>query len=237
LNSLSPAAWDRIYHFGPWKKRHALLGDKIQKIAKLLPSKDASLLYRSLCSQWQNPEKVVLGVESDFIIDNFNQSIGSDIKLYAQWLKLRDFQTYLAGDILVKVDRASMAVGLEARSPLLDHQLVEWAWSLPIEMNIRHGVGKSLLRQVLYKHVPQRLIDRPKMGFGVPIVHWLRKELKDWAAALLDEKRLKHEGYFDPKPIVDLWKQHQSGARNVQHQLWTVLMFQSWLETQNAAPF
>ena len=150
----------------------------------------------------------------------------------SEYMMLEDACHYMADDILVKVDRAAMACSLETRVPLLDHRVFEFAWRLPLHYKVRGGTGKHLLRQVLYRHVPQTLIDRPKQGFSVPIDSWLRGPLKDWAAALLEPVRLRREGYFDPGPIQQKWLEHQSGKRNWQRHLWDVLMFQAWLEHQ-----
>jgi len=233
LNSVSPGRWDALFGAArmclPRSVRVQHPGDKLQKLAGLLTADSPRSLYGGLVSIWRDPEQVVLGATEPATIVN-----GSDL-----WLESRDFReammfwdaaTYLPDDILTKVDRASMGVSLETRLPILDHRIVEFSWRLPLSMKIRHGCGKWLLQRVLERYVPAGLIDRPKMGFGVPIDSWLRGPLRDWCETLLDERRLDAEGFFNPGPIREKWAEHLSGRRNWQYPLWGVLMFQMWRE-------
>jgi len=228
LTSISPSVWDKIasaIHF----RNFANLGDKIHKGSNTLHSKDIADLYMKFVSQWNEPEELVIGGQepATLLTGNIPDLAGlSDIEK----MMALDMLTYLPDDILAKVDRAAMGVSLETRVPFLDHRVVEFAWQLPMEYKLREGKTKWALREVLYRHVPKELIERPKMGFGVPIANWLRSELRDWAEDLLSEERLTREGYFNPAPIRKKLAEHLSGKRNWQHQLWNVLMFQAWLQ-------
>lgn len=216
----------------PAKMKHMSVGDKMHKLAEVLQVSEPVDMYQNLVSHWKYPHEVVIGGHepSTALIDNSNWPNVPD---FTHRMMHLDMETYLPGDILTKVDRASMGVSLEGRIPLLDPRVIEFAWRIPLSMKVKGNQGKWLLRQVLYKHVPQRLIDRPKMGFSVPIGEWLRGELREWAEALLDESRLNREGYFHAAPIRDKWREHLEGSRNWQYYLWDVLMFQAWLEAQN----
>jgi asparagine synthase (glutamine-hydrolysing) len=235
LRSVGVETWDaglgwlgRRSPGSPWAEH---FGDRVHKLADILVVDSREQIYRGVVSHWKAPEQIVIGSrEPSTALNDPAQWAG--LTDFFQWMMYLDAITYLPNDILVKVDRASMAVSLESRIPLLDHRVMEFAWQVPLSMKIRGGQGKWLLRQVLYRHVPRKLIERPKMGFGVPVHTWLRGPLRDWAEQLLDSKRLCQEGFFTPGPIRQKWEEHLSGKRDWQYYLWDVLMFQGWLEAQ-----
>lgn len=232
LRSLSPAAWDRLFTRAkpllPERFRLAIPGTKAQKLAAVLELDTEQEYFRRLTSHWQDPERIVLGgAEHSTIMTD--PSLQPQADCFEHWMMAMDAQTFLPDEVMAKVDRAAMATSLETRAPLLDHRVVEMAWRMPLRMKIRDGQGKWLLRQVLYRHVPRELIERPKKGFGIPIDDWLRGPLRNWAQQLLSEDRLRAEGYLNAEPILRLWQQHLEGSYNWQYQLWPVLMFQAWL--------
>jgi len=233
ITSISPQSWNRLAGALAGlilrSARFANVGDKLHKGAGVLASQSADALYLGLVSHWHDPAAVVIGGHEPptLLTGNVPALEGLDD---VQRMMALDMLTYLPDDILAKVDRAAMGVSLETRVPFLDHRVVEFAWSLPQSMKLRDGQTKWALRQVLYRHVPQALIERPKMGFGVPIDSWLRGPLREWAEDLLSETRLKRDGFFHPAPIRQKWAEHLSGQRNWQYHLWDVLMFQAWLE-------
>ena len=234
LRTVSAQNWNRILPVLRPLLSGRVTGDRIHKFAALLrESNRPESVYRSLMTRWNGASPIVRGATEPLTVltdeaawPKFGGLI--DRAMYV------DAMTYLPDNNLAKVDRASMAVGLESRAPLLDHRVMEFAWRLPSSMKVRGKQGKWVLRQVLHKYVPPALIERPKMGFCVPIDSWLRGPLIDWAQGLLDEKRLREEGIFDPAPIRQKWREHQTGVRNWQHHLWCVLMFQAWLEAEQA---
>jgi asparagine synthase (glutamine-hydrolysing) len=234
IRALPPQTWTRIFEscqpLMPRRWRTSNPGDRLHKFAELLSATQEEL-YRALISHWPaSAQLVVGGVEPASPITALmtrHQEGG-----FEERMMLWDFLTYLPGDILVKVDRASMAVSLETRVPMLDHRVIEFAWSLPLSMRVRSGEGKWLLKRLLARYVPRALTDRPKTGFGIPIDAWLRGPLREWAAALLEDGRLRRDGFFEPEPIRRKWHEHLSGRRNWAYWLWDVLMFQSWLDEQ-----
>ena len=232
LRSLSPNLLNHIAPYTPLAGRWAKVGDKLHKGASVMTARSATDLYRSMVSHWSNSENVVVGGKQPPTLLNEVASGLSGLSNIERMM-LMDLKTYLPDDILTKVDRAAMGVSLETRVPFLDHRVVEFAWRLPMEYKLRSEnkryTTKWALREVLFRHVPKALIERPKMGFAVPIDSWLRGPLRPWAEDLLSESRLKREGYFNTVLIRKKWAEHLSGTRNWQHQLWCVLMFQAWL--------
>jgi asparagine synthase (glutamine-hydrolysing) len=225
LKSIRPQTWDFLAALLPSNQRPRTAGIKIHKIASLLAQESEEEVYRHLVSHWHG-ERLVVGADQKPNTewpDNHPED-------FASRMALQDTLTYLPDDILTKVDRASMAVGLEVRVPMLDHRLVEFMARLPVSLKLKNGTPKHILRQILYRYVPQELVNRPKMGFAVPLDRWLRGPLRDWAEDLLSEKRLRDEGWFNPAPIRKAWDNHLKGNGIHQEGLWGVLMAQSWLD-------
>jgi asparagine synthase (glutamine-hydrolysing) len=237
LAALSPEQWNKVAGavapILPRSMRVRLPGEKVHKAARGLASASADELYQGLVSSWRDPAGLVIGGAEPATLGPDALARLERLGITERMMAL-DMLTYLPDDILAKVDRAAMSVSLETRVPLLDHRVVEFAWRLPLGLKLRGGETKWVLRQLLYRHVPRALIERPKMGFGIPIDAWLRGPLRGWAEELIDERRLRSEGYFQPEPIRAAWEAHQSGRANMQYQIWAILMFQSWLEGQSA---
>lgn len=237
LTRAGPGTWNRVLEPGvrllPRRYRIALPGDRLHKAADVVGLDSLDALYRGLVSHWPAPERVVIGGrEPETLLTR--PGACADIHDPIRRMMLLDALTYLPDDILVKVDRASMAVSLESRVPFLDHRLVEFSMRLPLAILHRDGRSKWPLRAILDRYVPRALIDRPKMGFGVPIADWLRGPLREWAESLLAQSRLQREGYFEPAEVRAAWADHLSGRRNLQYRLWDILMFQAWLEATTA---
>jgi asparagine synthase (glutamine-hydrolysing) len=209
----------------------AHINDKLDKIVDLMPGRTADEMYRLLISQWAKPSQLVIdAIEPSTVFTDETRRPQADCFIH-QMMAL-DLLTYLPDNNLCKIDRAAMGVSLETRLPLLDHRVVQFAWRLPLKYKFHKCVSKWPLRQILYKYVPRKLIDRRKMGFSVPISSWLRGSLREWAEDLLNETRLRQEGYLNAEPVRKKWEEHLSQKRNWQRQLWNVLIFQAWLAKQ-----
>jgi asparagine synthase (glutamine-hydrolysing) len=204
-----------------------MLGDKMHKLASVFQQPDQNAIYRRLVSQWDDP--------ASFLMEG-NETTGEawrtadQLPDFAERMAFLDTMTYLPDDILTKVDRASMSTSLEVRVPLLDHRLIEFAWTLPKKMRIRGSTTKWLLREVCYRHVPREIVDRPKMGFAIPLDKWLRGPLYEWADSLLDEQRIAEDGLFEPVAVRNAWEGFLDGRGNNQHGIWGLLQAQAWLE-------
>ena len=230
LNHAPGSTLDKWQDLLPRQLQVSSLSGRVTKLADALLYQDGSSYYQALVSHSKNPAQLVFGAKEPETWHS--RMVPPGLPSLQEKMMFWDMMTYLPDDILTKVDRASMAVSLEARVPLLDHRVVEFAWKVPISLKYRDGQGKWLLRQVLYRYVPRSLMERPKMGFSVPIEQWLRGPLCDWANTLLDESRLRNEGYLNSTLIRKMWQEHLSGKRNWHRILWNVLMFQAWLEQQ-----
>jgi asparagine synthase (glutamine-hydrolysing) len=231
----SPAFYDGVtgplMPLLPERHRHVRVGDKVHKAAQLLSMQSVDEVYRHLCSHWTDPADIVVGGREPPTMLTGLEAL-PNLPGNVERMMYLDLKSYLPDDILVKVDRAAMAVSLESRVPMLDHRVVAFAMSLPLAVLRAGNQAKWPLRQLLYKYVPRRLVERPKMGFGVPIDSWLRGALRDWAEDLLSEARLRQDDCFNPAPIRQAWHEHLSGRRNNQYLLWDVLMFQAWRAAQ-----
>jgi asparagine synthase (glutamine-hydrolysing) len=224
MRALPAGAWNRI--LSPLARAMPALreraGDRLHKLARAMNAGESDALYRELVAQWRSvvpgANDAPIAIDTPLPLDDVTER-----------MMAYDLMSYMVDDVLVKVDRASMAVSLEAREPLLDHRLIEFAWTLPLHMKVRDGKGKWLLRTLLARYMPVELIERPKMGFAVPLDAWLRGPLRDWAESLLDEKKLRAEGWFDAQQVRSAWRSHLAGGNEWQQHLWTVLMFQAWL--------
>lgn len=236
LTSMSAERWDAFYQLLrpllPQRFQVAQFGNKAHKFAEILQAGSPEALYRGLVSQWQHPEQLVLNASN---LPELSGCIDTNFPTegFVPWMMAMDTTTYMTDDILVKVDRAAMSASLETRAPLLDHRLAEFAWSLPHSMKVSNGQGKWILRQLLYKHVPKNLIERPKQGFTIPVAAWLRGPLRPWAEDLLSEQRLRQDGYFNAALVRKKWDEHVSGRKNWHAQLWCVLAFNSWLQSDS----
>jgi asparagine synthase (glutamine-hydrolysing) len=241
IRAVSPARWNSVLGLlGPLlpaRFRHGHAGDSAHKLAEILALRGRTDVYLRLISQWQEPAQLVAGAAEPAVgavTALHDETLRAGLGGALSHMMYLDLATYLPDDILVKVDRAAMAISLETRVPMLDHRLVEFAWRVPVGHKTDGRSGKLLLRSVLHRYVPPQLVERPKMGFGVPIDAWLRGPLRDWAEHLLDPARLARDGFFNAAPVTAMWRSHLDGRRQWQYPLWVVLMFQAWLDDTHA---
>ncbi len=219
INPILPRRWMQLFS-----------GNRLYRFSDMVGAKDFLSFYGMIMSWWTYPSRVIKNVEEPtMFFDKQQDDTVTELDVY-QKMMLADLLTYLPDDILAKVDRASMSVGLETRVPLLDHRVIEFAWKIPTYMKIKDGRWKRILTNVLYRYVPEKLVERDKMGFSVPIDTWLRGLLRDWAEQLLSKDRFEQEGFFDPQAIRDIWMTDLLRQRSLGSLLWPILMFQAWLD-------
>ena len=231
---LPAGAWDALGQLLPSGKRPPYFGIKVQKTWRTMSSGgDFSKVFESFLDEWSGETGPVLGGESDYGL--LDLDVGPNAP-EATRMMYCDAISYLPDDILCKVDRAAMAVSLETRVPFLDHRVAELAARIPIGMKIRGGRGKLILRKLLSQEAPAEMFERPKIGFGIPVGTWLRGPLRDWAEDLLDERRIRDGGFFDPAIIRRRWTDHLEGRRDGTSPIWSVLMFQAWLDGLESVP-
>lgn len=228
LHTPSPQTWDRLLSLLPAARRESINGRRLHRLARTLTTRDICELYLRLISQWQ-PEDRLVRVDPG---PDTARRHWSAQRPPIEAMRLWDARQYLPDDLLVKVDRAAMSTSLETRAPLLDHRVVEFAFALPQRVLMREGVGKWILRQVLFRHVPRTLIERPKAGFAVPLGSWLRGALRPWAEELLSPDALPADGLIDGDQVRTLWREHLTGRCDRSSYLWTVLMYRAWDRTR-----
>jgi asparagine synthase (glutamine-hydrolysing) len=230
MAAASDGAWNRALSVVRLAKQVDVSGRQMQRLGEVVGLADCASMYRREMVRWDEPASLL--TEQAAIAGGSPEDGWHDLDLTedAERMMYLDTLGYLPSDILVKVDRTSMASGLEVRSPLLDHRVVEQAWQLPLSMRIDAGVGKVVLREILARYLPRAVFERRKQGFGVPIAEWLRGPLRDWAEELLAERRLAQQGLLRPGPVRHAWSEHLAGHRDHAFRLWTILMLQAWLD-------
>lgn len=233
LAMASPSVLERLFTLGrhvlPAAWRYSNAGDKLHKLSDILTARSSGEAIDDVLAFWKRTDRLVVGHAASQDTADAEAGFRGPDEVTIEMMR-RDLGNYLPDDILVKVDRAAMAASLETRVPLLDHRVVEFALRLPLSLKVRDGQGKWLLRQLLARHLPKKLFERPKAGFVVPLDEWLRGELRDWAEELLDPLRLAREGWLEPGPVRASWQEHIDGRRNRAGRLWSILMFQCWTE-------
>jgi asparagine synthase (glutamine-hydrolysing) len=228
LAAVPPDRWTTLLSTLPSRLLMPQIGDKLHTVATILKLDSADALYQRLVSHCE-PARIMSRADEPWRTD-YDKSLAKELPELLERMQLLDLVTYLPDDILTKVDRASMAVALEVRVPLLDHRVVEFSWRLPRAAKVRNKTSKWLLRQILYRHVPAALVKRPKSGFDLPLGEWLRGPLRDWAEGMLNERRMREAGFVNHSMVGRIWKEHLEGTRNWQDLLWNVLMLESWRE-------